>query len=249
MERKESPETPPHPEAPRPRDPAANIPLPEMRQPGYYPGFSTLGQQSFWDEATRRVVLDRMSNIPPVRFFTPEEQATLSVVLDHIVPQSDREPSRRIPILPFIDQRLETGRIDGYRYLDMPPDGESYRIGLAAIERMAQDAHGRWFGECTYAERERMLQSLEDKKPLGGHALWKKLDAYRFWTMMLHDAASVYCAHPWAWDEVGFGGPAYPRGYMRLERGRPEPWEVNERRYAWRAPEGCLSDLPDNEQY
>jgi hypothetical protein len=27
---------------------------------------------------------------------------------------------------------------------------------------------------------------------------------------------SGFYSHPWAWNEIGFGGPAYPRGYMRL---------------------------------
>jgi hypothetical protein len=27
---------------------------------------------------------------------------------------------------------------------------------------------------------------------------------------------SEFYSHPWAWNEIGFGGPAYPRGYMRL---------------------------------
>lgn len=27
---------------------------------------------------------------------------------------------------------------------------------------------------------------------------------------------SAFYSHPWAWNEIGFGGPAYPRGYMRL---------------------------------
>jgi hypothetical protein len=27
---------------------------------------------------------------------------------------------------------------------------------------------------------------------------------------------AAFYAHPWAWNEIGFGGPAYPRGYMRL---------------------------------
>ena len=53
----------------------------------------------------------------------------------------------------------------------------------------------------------------------------------------------AYYAHPWAWDEVGFGGPAYPRGYMRLERGEPEPWEVEEQRYEWAAPPESASSL------
>ena len=30
---------------------------------------------------------------------------------------------------------------------------------------------------------------------------------------------SAFYSHPWAWNEIGFGGPAYPRGYARLGRG------------------------------
>jgi hypothetical protein len=65
----------------------------------------------------------------------------------------------------------------------------------------------------------------------------------RFWTLMLEDCVTAYYAHPWAWDEIGFGGPAYPRGYMRLENGLPEPWETDESRYEWRAPPDSKSDL------
>jgi hypothetical protein len=60
--------------------------------------------------------------------------------------------------------------------------------------------------------------------------------------LLLQDAIEGYYAHPFAWDEIGFGGPAYPRGYMRLENGRPEPWEVEEQRYEWEAPPTSLSD-------
>jgi hypothetical protein len=27
---------------------------------------------------------------------------------------------------------------------------------------------------------------------------------------------AAFYSHPWAWNEIGFGGPAYPRGFMRL---------------------------------
>jgi len=30
---------------------------------------------------------------------------------------------------------------------------------------------------------------------------------------------AAFYSHPWAWNEIGFGGPAYPRGYMRLAPG------------------------------
>ena len=29
----------------------------------------------------------------------------------------------------------------------------------------------------------------------------------------------AFYSHPWAWNEIGFGGPAYPRGYARLGPG------------------------------
>ena len=59
--------------------------------------------------------------------------------------------------------------------------------------------------------------------------------------MLVSDCCAVYYAHPWAWDEIGYGGPAYPRGHMRLEEGEPEPWEVHERRYECCAPAETLS--------
>ena len=59
--------------------------------------------------------------------------------------------------------------------------------------------------------------------------------------LLVSDCVEAYYAHPWAWDEIGFGGPAYPRAYMRLERGEAEPWEAEEKRYEWEAPDGSVS--------
>jgi hypothetical protein len=59
--------------------------------------------------------------------------------------------------------------------------------------------------------------------------------------LLVSDCTDAYYSHPWAWDEIGFGGPAYPRAYMRLERGEAETWEVTEKRYDWKAPENSVS--------
>jgi hypothetical protein len=67
------------------------------------------------------------------------------------------------------------------------------------------------------------------------------LPVERFWTLLVTDCVSAYYAHPYAWDEIGFGGPAYPRAYMRLENGEPEPWESEEQRYAWNPPRWSVS--------
>jgi len=211
-------------------------PIPPRSQVGYYPGYSTLSQKEFWDEATRNEIMKRVENIPPILFFTPEEARLLAAIADRILPQDDRDQEHKIPIVPFIDKRLYEGKIDGYRYEGMPPDDEAYKLGLQGIEACAQETDKKSFIELTPPEQEVILRSLHDAKPVGGHHIWQKMKEHRFWLLLLHDVCRVYYSHPWAWDEIGYGGPAYPRGYMRLENGEPEPWEVREKRYDWMAP-------------
>lgn len=224
-----------------PVDPTTGAPLAPKAQPGYYPGFSTLAQQDFWDEATRRVVLARVNKTPPIRFFGDDEARLMRAILDRLLPQDDRDVQHRIPLLNVIDARLYTGRIDGYRYDHMPPDGEAYRLGLQAIGALAQHLCGKDFSALEPAEQDAVLKSIHDGQPPVPADIWRRLSPKHFWAMLMRDAVAAYYAHPWAWDEIGFGGPAYPRGYMRMERGQPEPWEAAEQRYAWEPPPGALS--------
>jgi len=219
-----------------PIDPTTGNPLPPKAQPGYYPGFSTLSQQRFWDEATRSVVLARVREIPPIRFFTSEEAALMEAVLARILPQDDRDEEHQIPILPALDERLYSGRIDGYRFDDMPPDGEAHRLGLQAIEAIARHLFGRPFVDLGPTEQDEVLKTIHDGSPPAAAEIWQRMSVKNYWYLLVQDAVEVYYAHPYAWDEIGFGGPAYPRGYMRQEHGQPEPWEMQEQRYSWAPP-------------
>jgi hypothetical protein len=225
-----------------PLDPKTQMPIEPVSQPGYYPGFSTLSQQKFWDEATRKVVLERVEKVPHFQFFGASEARLLTAICDRMLPQDDRDEEHRIPIAPFIDKRLHEGRIDGYRYEDMPPDREAYHLGLEGIEEIAKHLYDATFTDLTPADQERVLKTVHDGKPPAGHAIWARMSVHRFWMLLLQDCLEVYYAHPWVWDEIGYGGPAYPRAYMRLEHGQPEPWEVNEQRYDWESPPGTVSD-------
>jgi hypothetical protein len=166
-------------------------------------------------------------------------------VVDRILPQDDRTQEKRISILPSIDERLYENRLEGYRFEDMPPDQEAYRIAAHAFEEMAQTLHGRPFDELEVREQEEILKSIHKAEPQAARDLWKQMNIERFWTMLVADVVAVYYAHPWVWDEIGYGGPAYPRGYMRLEEGEPEPWEVEEQRYEWEAPADSMSDVEE----
>jgi hypothetical protein len=45
---------------------------------------------------------------------------------------------------------------------------------------------------------------------------------------LLRDVVLAYYSHPTAWSEVGWGGPASPRGYVRLDFNDRDPWEAAE---------------------
>ena len=232
-----------------PIDPKTSRVLEPRAQPGYYPGFSTLGQQSFWDAATREVVRKRVREIPPIRFFTAEEAQLMEVLCAHLLPQNDRDAEHQIPIMPFIDERLHKGKTPGYRFESMPPDGDAYRLGFQAIEQISQANYKRGFLDLSWREQEDLLKSIHDAKPMpGAEEIWERMPIHRYWALVLQDCVEVYYAHPWAWDEIGFGGPAYPRAYTRLERGEPEPWEVEEERYSWAMPPACWVSDPKEEE-
>jgi hypothetical protein len=224
-----------------PIEPTTGRPLEPMAQPGYYPGYRTLSQQKFWDEATREVVRRRVLDVPPIRFFTPEAARTMGAVLDRVLPQDDRDDEHRIPLLNMIDEKLHANRISGYRFADMPPYQESHRLGLQAIDAIARYLHLKPFVALDVREQEEVLKTIHDGEPPAGHEVWERMSVHRYWSQLLHDAAEAYYSHPYAWDEIGFGGPAYPRAYFRLNRGEPEPWEVEEQRYSWAPPPQSIS--------
>lgn len=229
------------PEDRRPIHPATAEPLAARPQPGYYPGFHTLDQSAFWDEATRKIVLDRLQPTSSLRFFSRPEAHLMTAVCDRILPQDDRDEAHRIPVVAVIDQRLHEGRINGYRFADMPPDPEAHRLGLRGIGVIANFLYAAPFTELAPVRQDEVLLRLHDGRPPAGEEIWRQMPVDRYWLLLVHDVIGAYYAHPYAWDEIGFGGPAYPRGYMRLERGEPEPWEVAERRYPWSAPPSALS--------
>ncbi len=55
--------------------------------------------------------------------------------------------------------------------------------------------------------------------------VWDELPAARAWKVVTRAILSAFYSHPWAWNEIGFGGPAYPRGYARIGAGQRESWE------------------------
>src|SRR3954471_2372699 len=97
------PEHVPPPPAGLPRQRRGTAPQGRSR----YPDYDVLEQAKHWDEATRRVVLERVDNVPPVRFFTPNDERAMRAFCD-VVTAQDEEP--RVPVLEMVDAKLHAGR-------------------------------------------------------------------------------------------------------------------------------------------
>lgn len=180
-----------------------------------------------WNEQTRAVVEKRLHQVPSRRFFTESEWAILSAICDRLIPQPDRRDAP-VPIIPFIDEKLFTNRGDGYRYEDMPPMREAWRRGVLAIDEEARARWGQEFRELPANQQDAVLRAIQHGDVRS--AAWQGLPAKRFFvTTLLREVTSVYYAHPAAWSEIGFGGPAAPRGYVRLGFDRRDSWEAEER--------------------
>ena len=57
------------------------------------------------------------------------------------------------------------------------------------------------------------------------------MNVKRAFSVVMRYSLQAFYAHPWAWNEIGFGGPAYPRGYAVFgssHLGDTEPWEGRE---------------------
>jgi hypothetical protein len=188
-----------------------------------YPGYDVLSQARHWDEATRRVVLDRVENVPPIRFFAPDEARTLRCFCD-VVTAQDEEP--RIPVLEMVDSKLHAGRLDGFQHADLPDDREVWRLAARGLDEAARTRGARDFTAAADEVQLEIVAAFHQGELSGG--VWDRLPAARAFSVLMRAVLSAFYSHPWAWNEIGFGGPAYPRGYARLGIGLRESWEGEE---------------------
>ncbi|WP_344222954.1 gluconate 2-dehydrogenase subunit 3 family protein [Lapillicoccus jejuensis] len=190
---------------------------------------SSVGQ---WDDVTAGVVLGRLALPGELAFFTPGEVAIAAPLLDLLLAQ-DGEP--RIPVLALIDQRLAVGETDGWHYDDLPEDAQAWRATLSALDDDARSGPtGRPFAELPSPAQAVLVQSVHDLANTvhpdpGQPGRWHEWPAQQVWSLWTRYACTAFYSHPWAWNEIGFPGPAYPRGYLHAGVGDRERWERADR--------------------
>lgn len=195
--------------------------------PDRYPGYDVLAKRDTpsWNEPTRRVIDARLSTPNEPNFFTAEEWQTLTAICDRIVPQpKTREP---VPIAALVDRKMANDERDGYRPASLPKMQDAWRRGIAALDAATHAKHGARFHSVPTAAQDALLKAMQNGQLSGPE--WGDMPADTFFgKRVAHDILAAYYSHPTSWSEIGFGGPASPRGYVRMNFNRRDSWEAAE---------------------
>ncbi|MEO7050075.1 MAG: gluconate 2-dehydrogenase subunit 3 family protein [Rhodanobacter sp.] len=192
-----------------------------------YPGYDVRAKRDTvsWDPVTRTVVEERLATPLKPRFFDPTQWAAVVALCDGVVAQPDDRPA--VPVAALLDARLFKNQGDGWRDARMPALREAWKIGLAALDAESRAAHASVFAQLKPAQQTLLIGSLQRGELHAGE--WHGMPPELFFSeRVLHDLYGAYYSHPAAWSEIGFGGPANPRGYVRLDKDRRDPWEAIE---------------------
>jgi hypothetical protein len=193
---------------------------------GRYPAYDVLSQTSHWDDVTRRIVLDRVENVPPIEFFTTDEARTLDAFCN-VATAQDAEP--RIAVLNYVDEKLQAGKRDGWRFFDLPDDDELWRLVARGLDEQARHHSYESFADAPLETQVGVVHRFSKGELHGG--VWEQVNVSRAFSVVMRYVAQAFYSHPWAWNEIGFGGPAYPRGYGAFgspHLGEKESWEADE---------------------
>jgi hypothetical protein len=196
-----------------------------------YPGYDVLAKRKSvsWNDQTRRVVDARMAvYLDAHAFFGDAEWPTVVAICRRIAPQP-AERSHPAPLAAMLDAKLEADAGDGYRDARLPPQREAWRRAVAAFDAESRARFGQDFAALDGARQDAVLAAAQRGENVSD--AWGDMRSDLFFAKrLLHDVVGAYYAHPVAWNEIGFGGPASPRGYVRMNFDRRDPWEASEAR-------------------
>ena len=175
-----------------------------------------------FDTLTRAVISRRLAPPPGRRFFTAAQFEVLEAACARLL----ATPRGRPPIASAIDDDLDAGRSEGFRRPDTPPPGATWRTGLDGLDAEARHrCDGRGFAALDGATQDGLLHALQRGEVEASR--FGAVGPRRFFTdVLLKAVVGHYYSRPEAWNEIGFGGPASPRGYVRIGLDQRDPWEA-----------------------
>ncbi|WP_134699093.1 gluconate 2-dehydrogenase subunit 3 family protein [Ammoniphilus sp. YIM 78166] len=185
-----------------------------MANESHYPNYDVLRNKEEWDEHTRSIVLSRYNRTWEFQFLTLQEVEILHLICSRLV--DDTREDLVAYMVKHIDQTLVDSPGEGQRKVGVLPAHQLIREGLQWLNEASIKQYMLGF---TQLEKRQQLHLLDEFSR--GNFLQKE-----WFKKLLSLATESYYSHPTVWSEIGYGGPAYPRGYVRAQLGQLDPWEA-----------------------
>lgn len=163
----------------------------------------------------------RQPAVTTPRFFDARDFATLRAACARLIPQTEREQA--IDLAGALDERLAAGKGDGWRYDQMPPDGEAHRRGLRGLDETAQALLAMNFQQLEAAQQDEVLLAVQRGEAHG--ETWRTLPARRFFEELLAELTEIYYSHPLAKEEIGDASMADAHGWQKISLDEHEAHE------------------------
>ncbi|MCS1352158.1 gluconate 2-dehydrogenase subunit 3 family protein [Mechercharimyces sp. CAU 1602] len=188
-----------------------------------YPTYDVMKEKENWDKHTQQIVNRRLSATTNYHYLTQHE-ANLIRILAHAL-LYDGEEEILTFIIAHIDETLHSSPGEGQREEHVPPAPTLVRSGLKALEKTCNLEFKQSIPLLKPTQLDHLLTQLSQGE-YGMRSEWRGLPSIPFFKKLLTLTVEAYTAHPTIWSEIGYGGPAYPRGYVRAHLGQRDPWEA-----------------------
>jgi hypothetical protein len=194
-----------------------------MATRSHYPDYDVLREREHWDEHTRSLVLSRLVRERAYAFFGLEEAECVRAVCARLV-DDDRADIIQF-VIGHLDETLHKRIGEGQRKPGTPPQAELVREGLKRLNTTSLDRKLKPFYALPPEEQEQLIRTVSESRAEPAH-VWEWFPQKEWFDKMLKLTLEAYYSHPTVWSEIGYGGPAYPRGYVRVRPGQLDPWEA-----------------------
>lgn len=188
-----------------------------------YPGYDVLKAKDEWDPHTREIVQKRLGPFPEPEFLTAIEADLFKAIAGHLV--YDNREAILAFVVHHLDQQLAADIGQDQRKPEEPEQRNLIRWGLQYIDRLALEEHQVNFLALEQEQQFQILASLQ-KGQAPQLPEWSRVPQKELFNKLLTESVNAYYSHSQVWSEIGYGGPAYPRGYVRVEHGLTDPWEA-----------------------
>ncbi|QST00620.1 gluconate 2-dehydrogenase subunit 3 family protein [Pontibacillus sp. ALD_SL1] len=187
----------------------------------HYPTYDVMSEKNEWDPVTQQVLFTRI-HPSESSILTPDMKRTLQALAKTLFPSHLGEQTLSLTMV--LDQRLTAKKLKAF------PKGANFSKeliilkGLTFMEQEAITEHGKTFYLLDEKTRNELVRKWRSSD--GDPSIWAEVHSDLFFSTVSAEIVKIIYSDPAIWSDIGYGGPAFPRGYYAFGPHQFDEWEA-----------------------